>query len=295
MHIVVTGADGFVGRVLVQRLLNKPPVGLLPGRISATDLHFSSNTDSPIAARDSRLQKITGGLNDITVIERLFAVPVDAVIHLASMPGGAAEKNYALGRQINLETTLMLLDACKRQVDNGHLPPSFVFASTVAVYGETLPAVVNDHTLPAPVLSYGTHKLASEFLIADASRKGWVRGCSLRLPGVVARPGTGVGLMSAFMSQLFWKLANCETMTMPVSARGQAWWISAKTCVSNLLHALCLPPEALNPQRSYAMPALHLRMETVVQALAKRYGENRLGLVIWQPDPLIERLFATLP
>ena len=242
-------------------------------------------------ARDEREQHVSGSIADPAVRAKAFAQPVDVVFHLASVPGGAAEKNYELGRSINLDATLGLLEDLRLQAK----PPRFVFASSVAVYGENLPALVDENTLPAPALTYGAHKLASEYIVADATRKGWVQGCSLRLPGVVARPGSGAGLMSAFMSQLFWKLAAGEPITVPVSPKGIAWWISADACVHNLLYAATLDATALNAQRCYQMPALHLTVAQVVNALADRFGADRLALVTYAPDPLIERLFAQYP
>jgi D-erythronate 2-dehydrogenase len=285
MNVLVTGANGFVGQVLVKRLLEEGLNGKAISSITAVDVSFDG------AASDARVQNIQGNLNDALVVEKMFSNKPLAVFHLASMPGGAAEKNYELGRKINLDATVALLDACRMLP----IPPLFIFASTVAVYGESLPSLVTDQTLPAPVLSYGSHKLISEYLIADATRKGWVNGCSLRLPGVVARPGTGAGLMSAFMSQVFWKLAANQPIIMPVSAHGTAWWISAKTCVSNLLHAGKVNSEQFTQSRAYSMPALHLPMQAVVNAIADRFGKDRLNLVNWQPEPMIERLFANYP
>ncbi len=284
-HIVVTGANGFVGQALACRILQNGLNGQAIGRLTLMDLAFEQPHP------DERVRQIPGSVADAAVRAQAFAVPVDAVFHLASVPGGAAEKNYELGRRINLDATLGLLEDLRLQAK----PPRLVFASTVAVYGERLSALVDESTLPAPALTYGAHKLASEVLVADATRKGWVQGCSLRLPGVVARPGSGAGLMSAFMSQLFWRLASGQAVTVPVSPAGLAWWISADACVDNLTLAATLDPTQLNPQRSYLMPALHLSMAQVVDALAARYGADRQKLVTYAPDPLIERLFAQYP
>ena len=289
LHVVVTGAAGFVGRVLVKQLLQVGLAGQAVQRLSSVDIAF----DAPHP--DSRVAQIAGSIAEASVRALAFSGKVDAVFHLASVPGGAAEKNYALGRSINLDATLGLLEDLRGQVDRTGVAPRFVFASTVAVYGEKLPERVDENTLPAPALSYGAHKLAGEFLVADATRRAWVQGCSLRLPGVVARPGSGAGLMSAFMSQIFWKLAAGEPITVPVSPLGVAWWISAQACARNLIHAATLEPSLLNPQRSYQMPALRLNMTQVVQALADKFGEDRKNLVTWVPEPLIERLFAQYP
>lgn len=287
-HVVITGANGFVGQVLANRLLAQGLSGGRVERLTLLDLRF----DAPHS--DPRVTQVAGSIADPQVIAQAYSGPVDAVFHLASVPGGAAEKNYELGRSVNLDATVGLLEGLRGMEGSCGLP-RFVFASTIAVYGERLPSEVTEDTLPAPALSYGAHKLAGEYLVADASRRHWIEGCSLRLPGVVARPGDGAGLMSAFMSQLFWKLRDGEALTVPVGPQGVAWWISVGTCVDNLLHAACVNPERLNARRSYQMPVLRLTVAEVVEALAARFGADRKQLVTYAPDPLIERLFAAFP
>lgn len=287
-HVVVTGSEGFVGQVLVQRLLREGLGGQPLTRLSLMDVRFAA------APTDPRVCQLPGSIADPALRAQAYSGGVDAVFHLASVPGGAAEKHYELGREINLTATLGLLEDLRPQASNGRVP-RFIFASTIAVYGEHLPPEVDERTLPNPGLSYGAHKLAGEYLVVDATRKGWVQGCSLRLPGVVARPGDGAGMMSAFMSQLFWKLAAGEPLTVPVSADGVAWWISVGACADNLLHAATVDPARLNPRRSYQMPVLRLTVGELVEALAQRYGADRRALVSYAPEPFIQRLFASYP
>ena len=216
---------------------------------------------------------------------------MDVVFHLASVPGGAAERDYVLGRSVNLDATLRLLEA----LADSPKSPRFVYASSVAVYGEKLPLLLDEFTPAAPAMSYGTHKLMCELMMADASRRGWVQACTLRLPGVVARPGDGAGLMSAFMSKIFWNLRDGVPTTVPVTRNATAWWISASRCATNLVHAAAVPADVLSQQRIYQMPALTATVGEVVDAICKRVKKEEAELIRYEPDDLIQRLFGGYP
>lgn len=284
-RVLVTGAGGFVGRVLVQRLLRDGLGGRRVDQLVLSDLVLRDLPDDP------RLRAVTGSIAEAAVLERALAEPVDAVFHLASVPGGATEKDPDLGRRVNLDATQHLLDLLRAQ----GTAPRLVFASTIGVYGESFPPVVDEQTPAAPAMSYGAHKLVGEILIADAARRGWVQACSLRLPGVVARPGDGAGLISSFMSQLFWKLRAGEPIVLPVSADGTAWWISVGACVDNLMRGACVDTQALGARRMVQMPALHLTMAAVVQALTRVHGADRAALVSYAPQAAVQRLFGSYP
>jgi len=285
MRVLVTGAGGFVGTVLVRRLLETGIGGAPVDLVVASDLALRGLRDDP------RVIGVEGSIAEAGVLEQALAEPVQYVFHLASVPGGAAERDPDLGRKVNLDATVRLLDLLRAQGD----APRLVFASTIAVYGESLPAMVDEDTPASPAMSYGAHKLASEVLIADAARRGWVEACSLRLPGVVARPGDGAGLVSAFMSQLFWKLRVGEPIVLPVTADGVAWWISVAACVDNLLHAAQIDTLRTGPRRVVQMPALRLTMCEVVKALSRLYGSDRQRLVSYGPQDMVQRLFASFP
>ncbi|MBT0569733.1 NAD-dependent epimerase/dehydratase family protein [Curvibacter sp. CHRR-16] len=284
-RVVVTGAGGFIGSALVKTLLQSSSWASSLECLVAVDLHV------PSESADARLLPIEGSVADPAVLEKVCALRPDIVIHLASVPGGTAEKNYALGRRVNLDATADWLQA----LGEHEIHARFVYASSIAVYGENLPPAVDEQTPALPSLSYGVHKRACELLVADATRRGWVDGCALRLPGIVARPASSQGLMSAFMSDVFWVLAQGQSITLPVSPEGTAWWLSLKAAVNNLLLAslVDLPPSHVG--RVYQMPALCLQMQEVVAALVHRLGTDRRDLVQYQPDPVIQKLFAAYP
>ena len=109
---------------------------------------------------------------------------MDAVFHLAAIVSANAEADFDLGMAVNLDGTRHILEACRRL----GTAPRVVFASSVAVYGGNMPETGYDDLFLNPQTSYGAQKAASELLVNDYSRKGFVDGRALRLPTIVVRP-----------------------------------------------------------------------------------------------------------
>ncbi len=290
MHILITGANGFVGQALVQRLLADPAALPRPlQRLTLLDLSFAA------APTDGRVQQIPGSITDTALIERAFAHPVDVVFHLASVPGGAAERDPVLGRQVNLDATVELLEAARVQAEVGPTP-AFVFAGTIAALGAPLPAEgVDDDTPCRPKLSYGAQKLCCEILVADATRRGWVDGRSVRLSGIVARPAGPSGLLSAFMSDMIRELAAGRSFDCPISADSTTWLMSVPCLVDNLLHAATLDGAVLGDGRVCTLPALRLSMEEMAAAVGQAYDVDTAGRVHWHSNPALEANFGRYP
>lgn len=281
---MVTGAGGFLGRLLVQRLLERDQ---LRGRPVTTLVLLDRELEG--FPTNSRLRQLCGSITDPAFLRRALADGIDVVFHLVSIPGGAAQQNYDLGQQVNLLASLELLD----QLRNPGKPSVVVYASSVAVYGADLPARMDEQFAPRPALSYGTHKLMVEAQLDDLSRRGEIDGRALRLPGIVARPSEPNGLRSAFMSDLLHAVAGGQSYQCPVSADATAWWMSAACCVDNLLHAAEL--ECVDEPRVWQLPVLHLAISEVVDALAETFGQECRTLLSYKPDAELEGLFGRYP
>jgi nucleoside-diphosphate-sugar epimerase len=166
LRILITGADGFIGRALVQRLFSGG--------------HELVLLDRTFASRfgDAHVRYVAGDLTQHAVLREAVGEGVDLVFHLASVPGGASESDFTLGLRVNLQGTIDLLEQLRA---SGHRSV-VVFASTIGVFGVPLPPLIDETTVPQPSLSYGAEKLADEILMSEYSRRGFIDGRSVRLP-----------------------------------------------------------------------------------------------------------------
>ena len=278
MVTVVTGAAGFVGRTLVAALLNRGDT------VVALDIAVD------VLTPHKRLHVIAGDLGDATVRTAALAQGCDALVHLATVPGGAAEADPAASRRINVDAMYdLLLEATAVGC------PRLVYASSIAVFGDPLPvAGVDDATPLAPRLVYGGHKAMMETAVTMMTHRGALDGVTVRLPGILARPAGPSGLKSAFMSDVFHALRAGRRFTCPVSAEAWIWAESLPCVVGNLIHAIDLDGALLPRTRAVTLPALRIRMADLVAEVARQCGASP-DLVDYAPDAGLEAAFGAHP
>lgn len=287
MHILITGANGFIGRHLVKKLINEADSRGIR-RITALDLSLELVKDHPL------IKKIPGSFADPKILaSALEKYPADCVFHLASVPSGLAQSNYSLGVNVNIQGTMALLEKLK---DQGNVP-TLIFASSIAVYGKPVTLEVNDDTLPTPNLSYGSQKVIGETLVADFIRRGWIKGCSLRLPGIVARPPEPNGAVSIFFSDLIRCLSSGQAFICPVSSVAKSWLMSVTCVVENLMNAETISNTDSNGKcHTWTLPAMHVSIEALVNQIDDQFPEHNVqSLITYAPDAWVEDNFGSYP
>lgn len=135
----------------------------------------------------------------------------------------------------------------------------------------------------------------ASILVGDYSRRGFIDGRSLRLPGIVARPPQPSGMLSAFMSDIIRNLSSGREFVCPVAAEGMAWWMSRAQVVDNLLHAAGMSVSPQTHRRVWLLPVLHASLGDVAAAIARVHGADVLKKVSYRPNPTLQAQFANLP
>ncbi len=147
-HSLVTGGNGYFGRVLVQRLAERgDTVRLLDIDVTGAD--------------ELGVEVIGGDIRDAAAVRRAVA-GVDVVYHNVAQVPLARERNVL--RSVNVDGTQVLLDAC---VAAG--VGKVVHTSSSAVFGIPESNPVLPTTIPKPQEPYGEAKLAGEWACLRAA------------------------------------------------------------------------------------------------------------------------------
>jgi D-erythronate 2-dehydrogenase len=297
MKILITGGCGFLGARLARTLLAQGQLSLAGGPARAIESITLADRAPPPddLARDPRVRFAGGDLNEQIAARAIPAPGTDAVFHLAAAVSGECEADIDLGMRSNFDATRALLDAC-RALGN---QPTFVFASSLAVFGnlpgQPLPEPIGDFTLPTPQSSYGIQKFIGEQLVADYSRKGFIRGRSVRLMTVSVRPGRPNGAASSFLSGMIREPLAGEKAACPVAAETSVALSSPARTIEGVIRAAQATDAEWGPLTGVNLPSLRTTVGDMAAALERVAGKAAKDLLDWTPDPAIVRLVKTWP
>jgi nucleoside-diphosphate-sugar epimerase len=162
-HVLVTGGAGYVGSVLVPRLLAGGY------RVTVLDLYLFGHHVLDAVAEHENLIQICGDLRHLAAVEKALA-GCDTVIHLACMSNDPSfELDPALGKSINYDAFRPLVRAAKRAGVG-----RFIYASSSSVYGiKDEPEVTEDLPLE-PLTDYSRFKMLCEDILAEEREPGFV-------------------------------------------------------------------------------------------------------------------------
>jgi len=175
VKVVVTGAAGFIGSHLVERLLGEGHD--VAGVDAFVDFYPRAAKEANLrAARDHRRFRLVEG--------RLQDIPLDGLLegagqvyHLAAQAGVRSSwgRDFQVYTDHNVLATQRLLEAA---VQAG--VPRLVYASSSSVYGDRAPLPLREDAACHPLSPYGVTKLAGEHLACVYERNHGLPVVSLR-------------------------------------------------------------------------------------------------------------------
>ncbi len=174
-HVLVPGGAGYVGAVLVPKLLARGH------RVTVLDTYqFGRDVFAPLRGA-AGLREVVGDVRDRDAVRDALA-DCDAVIHLACVSNDPSfELDPALGKSINYDCFPMMVEEARRAGVR-----RFVFASSSSVYGVSdAPDVTEDHPLLA-LTDYSKYKALCEPILLAAQSDDFTT--------LVLRPATVCGV-----------------------------------------------------------------------------------------------------
>jgi UDP-glucose 4-epimerase len=190
-NYIVTGAAGFIGGALAQRLISE-------GHYVVTIDNLSTGFEENIP---DGVDFIQGDCADISIYEQLPNIKYEAIFHIAGQSSGEISFDDPIyDIRTNAESTLLLLKyALKKQCQR------FIYAGTMSVYGIVPDQAINEEVECMPQSFYGVAKLASEHYMRIYQQYG-INSTSLRLFNVYG-PGQNMlnlrqGMVSIFLAQM---------------------------------------------------------------------------------------------
>lgn len=173
-QVLVTGGAGYVGAVLVPKLLDQGY------RVKVLDLFiYGQHVLDPVKDHPN-LEQVKGDIRDRALLERVMA-GCDAVIHLACISNDPSfELDPALGKSINYDAFPGLVDTSK---DAG--VRRFVYASSSSVYGLKDEENVTEELALRPLTDYSKYKALCEEVLLKKREPGFVP--------LILRPATVAG------------------------------------------------------------------------------------------------------
>lgn len=290
MRVMVTGAAGFLGVALTRHLLRV-------GRLVASTGESRPITELLLVDRQTvtapggatvPVRTSRGDLADPDYVGSLAKQGFDSIFHLAASLTLDAEANPEQAYRINVESARLLLENAPRA-------PRILFASSIAVFGGTLPDVVDDTVRAAPDTTYGTHKAMVELLLANDTRLGRADARVLRLPIVLIRPGAPTPTVSDRVAAIVRDALAGQSVECGLSPQTVIPVASAGAVARALVRLHDVPAARLPHGRAMNLPALSVSVQQMIDSVSRHAEGRRIGTIRYQPDAVLQRIVDSWP
>ncbi|GAG00499.1 unnamed protein product, partial [marine sediment metagenome] len=156
-NVLVTGGAGYVGSVLVPKLLAKGY------HVKVLDLYIYAQDALDAVKEDPNLEQIKGDIRDRALLEKVIP-ETDCLIHLACISNDPSfELDPQLGKSINYDAFFDLVDVSKQSGVR-----RFIYASTSSVYGVKEEENVTEDMPLEPLTDYSKYKALCEDILLKA-------------------------------------------------------------------------------------------------------------------------------
>jgi nucleoside-diphosphate-sugar epimerase len=296
--VLVTGANGEIGRSLLQRLHTDGRY-----RVVTVDL-----TPLPERYRGFCLETYAGNIMDRYLLDQIAAHhEIEVVFHLAALLSTRGERDPELAHQVNVEGTLHLLRMAQNQSGRLGRAVRFIFPSSIAVYG--LPSLdekkragrVKEEDWNVPITMYGCNKLYCEHLgryftnyfrqlgaLASAARLDFR---SIRFPGLISAETAPTGGTSDFGPEMLHAAAQKQPYKCFVGPTAKIPFMAMPDAVSSLVGLLEADKQRLS-QTVYNISGFSVTAEQIAERVRKSFPGADIS---FEPDAVRSKIVDSWP
>ena len=263
--ILITGANGQLGSVLVKRLQEKHGVN----NVVATD----------IVANEYFVGNFV--ILDVLDFERLKSIVIQneitQIYHLAAILSASGEKHPKRTWDINTKTLFNVLDVSVIQNVN-----KLFFPSSIAVYGVNTPKVNTPQSYElTPTTVYGISKVAGENWAKYYFENYDLDIRSVRYPGIIGHQTLPGGGTTDYAVDIFYKAINETNFECFLSKNTTLPMIYMDDAIRATIELMDAPKKSISIRTSYNIAGMSFSPEELTYAIQKIYPNFK---TLYKPD-----------
>lgn len=221
MKILITGASGFIGEALLDRLRGEKNDIFCQSRNAHVD---------GLGVKWVKHDLIRDSWDDLSLPE------VDVVYHLAGQTSTYSARQDPIGDlSVNVLGLLNLLEHFKKQ----KRAPFFVLAGTATEVGLADQLPISENLPDRPITFYDISKLTAEMYLKQYVREGWIKGCALRFSNVFGRSRPGQQADRGVIDKVFSQAASGKSIRI----YGNGNYLRDYIFIDDVISALVLAAE----------------------------------------------------
>lgn len=264
--ILITGANGQIGRVLTKALRDKHGVD----QVVASDIQEADYDNTPFAFLDI--------LNTTRLEEMVKDYEITQIYHLAAILSASGEWNPSKTWNINLSGTLSILELAR---NNPQISKVF-FPSTIAVFGATTPRVDTPQHVPLqPETVYGIAKSAGELWCNYYHKRYGIDIRSVRYPGIVGYQSLPSGGTTDYAVEIYHEALKSGKYTSFLEADTRLPMMYITDAIRATIELMDAPQELIKTRIGYNLSAMSFSPAEIAQSIKQHIPDFE---ITYKPD-----------
>jgi len=263
--ILITGANGQLGRVLAESLREKYG----QENVLATDIRKPDFDNSPFEFLDI--------LNKKRIEEIIDDHGITQIYHLAAILSASGEWDPKKTWNVNLNALLNILSiADTKKIKR------FFFPSTIAVFGKTTPRTNTPQHCPLlPTTVYGMSKATGEMWCNYFNMRYNVDVRSVRYPGIIGYQSVPEGGTTDYAVEIFHAAINGEKYECFLGPKTRLPMMFIHDSIRATIELMEADPDSISIRTSYNLAAMSFSPEEIYEEIKKHYPNFEIE---YKPD-----------